>query len=88
MQQKCFLAVVLMAALGAGPALLADDYRYNDDNQPRKNDQSVQLGPRPFYLVEGMDSSALKSQLLKCEDGPFSSTDFSIGHRRRGANVS
>jgi len=44
-------------------------------------DERVQLGPRPFYLVEGMDESALKDRLKKCENGPFYRSRFSIGHR-------
>ena len=44
-------------------------------------DQSVQLGPRPFYLVEDMDRGQLKKALQQCEQGPFFRTDFSIGHR-------
>ncbi len=47
----------------------------------QKHDSSIQLGPRPFYLVEGMDEGKLKDQLKSCEDGPFYRTDFSIGHR-------
>jgi glycerophosphoryl diester phosphodiesterase len=45
---------------------------------------SVQLGPRPYYLVEDMDESPLKSALQKCSEGPFKRTDFSIGHRGAG----
>lgn len=41
----------------------------------------VQLGPRPFYLVEDMDDGALKAALQECSRGPFYKTDFSIGHR-------
>jgi glycerophosphoryl diester phosphodiesterase len=41
----------------------------------------AQLGPRPFYLVEGMDEGALKDQLMQCANGPFHRTKFSIGHR-------
>ncbi|HKA41663.1 MAG TPA: glycerophosphodiester phosphodiesterase family protein, partial [Burkholderiales bacterium] len=44
-------------------------------------DDSIQLGPRPFYLVEGMDEGPLKDKLLQCTHGPFKRTDFSIGHR-------
>jgi len=44
-------------------------------------DQSVQLGPRPYYLVEDMDESKLKNELERCSEGPFEKTDFSIGHR-------
>src|SRR5262245_15720734 len=45
---------------------------------------NVQLGPRPFYLVEGMDESQLKDRLMSCQNGPFKATDFSIGHRGAG----
>ncbi len=44
-------------------------------------DESVQLGPRPFYLINDMDEGPLKETLKKCEAGPFSTTDFSISHR-------
>ncbi len=46
-----------------------------------KVDQSIQLGPRPFFLVQNMDAGELKNKLLECVDGPFRTTDFSIGHR-------
>ncbi len=42
---------------------------------------TVQLGPRPFYLVEGMDEGKLKRKLQQCSKGPFYKTEFSIGHR-------
>jgi glycerophosphoryl diester phosphodiesterase len=48
---------------------------------PTDGDDSVQLGPRPFYLVQGMDKGKLKDRLMQCENGPFYRTDFSIGHR-------
>jgi glycerophosphoryl diester phosphodiesterase len=41
----------------------------------------VQLGPRPFYLVDNMDEGELKTALQECSRGPFYKTDFSIGHR-------
>lgn len=44
-------------------------------------EQPVQLGPRPFYLVDDMDHSELRVALQQCADGPFYRTDFSIGHR-------
>lgn len=43
--------------------------------------RNIQLGPRPFYLVEDMKNSALKAELQQCSEGPFYKTDFSIGHR-------
>ena len=62
-----------------------DDYYdgrgfYGDHGQ-KVQDESVQLGPRPFYLVEGMDDGKLKDRLKKCENGPFYRSRFSIGHR-------
>lgn len=43
----------------------------------------VQLGPRPFYLVEQMSEGALKQDLQKCaaRTGRYEPSDFSIGHR-------
>ncbi len=47
----------------------------------KKHNHAVQLGPRPFYLVEDMDEGKLKESLKECRKGPFFKTDFSIGHR-------
>jgi glycerophosphoryl diester phosphodiesterase len=44
-------------------------------------EQAIELGPRPFYLVDGMDPGALKDRLSQCKAGPFYRSDFSIGHR-------
>lgn len=46
-----------------------------------RNPVNVQLGPRPYYLVDNMEESALKRELQSCSEGPFHKTDFSIGHR-------
>ncbi len=45
--------------------------------------KSVQLGPRPFYLVDELDRSKLKRELRQCarQKRVFRSSDFSIGHR-------
>lgn len=42
---------------------------------------SAQLGPRPFYLLDQMAPSALKSKLSRCVNRPFFKSQFSIGHR-------
>jgi glycerophosphoryl diester phosphodiesterase len=64
----------------SGIAIAGDDYEGRGRDRER-NDQSIQLGARPFYLVQGMDAGPLKSQLLRCQNGPFRKTDFSIAHR-------
>lgn len=54
-----------------------DDQRYNDDDK----NASIQLGPRPFFLVNDMDESPLKKKLQSCVNSPVKKTNFSIGHR-------
>jgi glycerophosphoryl diester phosphodiesterase len=44
-------------------------------------DPSVQLGPRPFFLVDGLEPGPLKDRLAMCKNGPFYRSDFSIAHR-------
>ena len=42
----------------------------------------VQLGPRPFFLVDDMADGPLKRDLQRCaKRGDFTPRDFSIGHR-------
>lgn len=45
------------------------------------NNASIQLGPRPFFLVNDMDESPLKKKLQSCINKPIKKTNFSIGHR-------
>lgn len=56
-----------------------------DHNEHRRHahtdDQYIQLGPRPFFLVDDMQESALKDELMACANGPFRRSQFSIGHR-------
>ncbi len=44
---------------------------------------SVQLGPRPFYLVDQMSEGHLKDRLQECvaKTKKYRQHDFSIGHR-------
>ncbi|MBW8183418.1 glycerophosphodiester phosphodiesterase family protein [Shewanella nanhaiensis] len=50
----------------------------NSENEPKV---PAQLGPRPFFLVNQMQDSELKTALEQCSDHSFYRTDFSIGHR-------
>jgi glycerophosphoryl diester phosphodiesterase len=49
-----------------------------------KSDYYISLGPRPFYIINNMTASPLKSKLQACENGPFQITDFVLGHRGGG----
>ena len=42
---------------------------------------NVQLGPRPYALVNDMDAGPLKDELKKCFDQPQKTSTWSIGHR-------
>ncbi len=42
---------------------------------------SIQIGPRPFFLVDEMADGDLKTKLQSCSAGPFAKSDWSIGHR-------
>lgn len=59
----------------AGPAAAVKDFR------KKHNSDRVELGPRPFYLVDSMRPGRLKDKLKRCENKRFYQTDFSIGHR-------
>jgi glycerophosphoryl diester phosphodiesterase len=61
-------------------AALADSENSGKHYNHGKED-SIQLGPRPFFLVKDMDEGKLKRKLQKCSEGPFKRSDFSIGHR-------
>ncbi len=63
--------------------------QYNAGHTDRQSPTSqagyyVSLGPRPYFLINNMTKSPLKDKLQSCENGPFSISDFSIGHRGGG----
>ena len=74
-----FLTTVLLLSILASVATAGG--RDDDDRRGRPERLNVQVGVRPFYLVEGMDDSALKDQLKQCQAGPFYTSRFSISHR-------
>jgi len=69
----CILGTIACAAI-------ADDDA-SDRREGSHGRKTVQLGPRPFFLVNDMDESPLKQKLQRCENGPFRPSQFSIGHR-------
>ena len=73
--------LVLAAGFGISSLSLANDGRFAGKHARPRRGINVQLGPRPFYLVDDMDPGKLKDELLSCSEGPFETSDFSIGHR-------
>jgi len=55
----------------------------HDDDDDARRGASVQLGPRPFFLVNEMNDGALKQKLQHCaaQRQRYERSDFSIGHR-------
>lgn len=80
---KNLLVISALTAVFAPAAVLADRKHDHHHGGHDRHDQetTVQLGPRPFFLVEDMQESDLKDALQECSNGPFYKTDFSIGHR-------
>ena len=80
----CALTLISAALAQASPGNGSEEQwdtpsrdRYQQDRQAA----SVQIGPRPFWLVADMDEGALKEQLQSCQTASFRTSDFSIGHR-------
>jgi glycerophosphoryl diester phosphodiesterase len=73
-----------LAGAGALLAVIALTLSAHADHRARTRHASrasVQLGPRPYYLVDDMQPGPLKERLEQCSEGPFRPSDFSIGHR-------
>jgi len=75
------VTLVAAAALGISSVSSAHDSRWGRKRPKHKQELNVQLGPRPFFLVDDMDEGELKDELLSCSEGPFETSDFSIAHR-------
>jgi glycerophosphoryl diester phosphodiesterase len=69
------------AVLAALPTIALGTGFEVSNHDDRVKPVSVQLGPRPFFLVDDMSPSRLKDKLKSCANGPFRKSDFSIGHR-------
>lgn len=76
-QAAAAVALLIVAA----PACANERQNRDDQHESVRIASTVQLGPRPFFLVEDMQDSKLKRKLQQCANGPFHKSDFSIGHR-------
>ncbi len=74
-------ALIVMTSCTMPPAANANE---SPKERGRDKEAVVQVGPRPFFLVDQMDPSPLKNKLEQCSAGPFYKTNFSIGHRGGG----
>lgn len=78
-----FALFALLSAFAATSSASPFDNRREPDGERERQGkgQTIQLGPRPFFLVNDMEPGDLKNKLSNCANGEFRKSDFSIGHR-------
>jgi len=79
--RKQIVALGLAVAIGASAIGFADNAAAFDESAQSGKPINVQLGPRPFFLIDDMDNGPLKRRLKQCENRKFRPSSFSIGHR-------
>ncbi|CAN8100363.1 unnamed protein product [Discula destructiva] len=73
-----------MAQLGVAVPLDAQASKMDRAVASQQPITNIQLGPRPYYLVDNMDPGPLKDKLASCSELEMKPTNFSIGHRGGG----
>ena len=74
------LAIVLLAIVGMTGCQHEAPGEPSAPHSARQS-ETVELGPRPFYLLDRLAPGPLRTRLDECRAGPFRSSRFSIGHR-------
>jgi glycerophosphoryl diester phosphodiesterase len=75
------LALLASLSLLSFSSAHADQDRDHGHSHHNGRIENVQVGVRPYYLIDGMDDSPLKTKLEQCKNGPFYTSKFSISHR-------
>jgi glycerophosphoryl diester phosphodiesterase len=89
--QKFFELASMVGVLALGLVIMTA-FAFADESAPKgkaygwhghRGQSVVQLGPRPFYLVDKMNDGDLKDTLARCaaKIKRYRHSDFSIGHR-------
>jgi len=73
------VALAVASAEASDPSEARD--RHSGPRVNQKRSLNVQVGPRPYYLVESLADGPLKKKLESCADMDFRPTKFAIGHR-------
>lgn len=69
-------AVLLITAIGVTLTAQAEP-----TGSQKHAHQSIELGPRPYFLLSQMNDGPLKKRLERCQNSEPRKTQFSIGHR-------
>ncbi len=81
MKQKriLLLSSLILSLVSSQEAFSSFSNHY--DTITEHNNKKIQVGVRPYYLINDMSDSELKKKLKSCDNKAFHKTDFSIGHR-------
>jgi glycerophosphoryl diester phosphodiesterase len=79
MRRKFAICGIVFGVTACAGYLTISTAQNNKD--PKAAVRNVQVGPRPYYLVNAMSPGPLKTALQQCSEKPLKKSDFSIGHR-------
>lgn len=74
----------LLLSLASGAVLRKDanpGYEHHGNGNHDDKKFSVELGLRPYYLIDDIDEGSLKEKMQKCSEGLFKVSDFVFAHR-------
>jgi glycerophosphoryl diester phosphodiesterase len=78
----------LLASALAIDAAVAVPWKWPHHGKPYQKPcapiSKIQLGPRPYFLVDNMDEGPLKDKLQSCSNMEMKTSAFGIGHRGGG----
>ncbi|KZM22046.1 Glycerophosphodiester phosphodiesterase [Ascochyta rabiei] len=80
---RSFVASSLVLGLASAAVLPRTGHHSSEKHGSKHNHTklNVQVGDRPYFLVNDMDEGALKEKLESCSEGPFKTSDFVFAHR-------
>lgn len=78
---KSHIVLNLLAGLATLAGLASTPAMAHDGQATGHGTVNVQVGPRPFYLVDQLPEGRLKRKLEACSEKPLRPSTFSIGHR-------
>lgn len=74
----------LLASIGLATPIVPHSRTDQHEGTQQQLIKQVQLGPRPYFLVNDMDEGPLKDELQACSEMEMRPSRFSIGHRGGG----
>lgn len=72
----------LLLSIASGAVIRKDaGFRHQYGSPKANKNLNIQVGPRPYYLVDNMDEGPLKKKLQSCSEKPLKVSDFTFAHR-------